>query len=89
MPQPFFYLLCPDGSALLGQPVALILGQAGSQLLEDLAVVGVQPIQLVAAQHAGDDGGGGDGHERHRTEGEELAVLVGGLVLQDCREKKH
>ena len=44
MPQPFFYLLCPDGSALLGQPVALILGQAGSQLLEDL-VFNMQYIQ--------------------------------------------
>ena len=56
MPQPLFYLLRSDGGTLLSQPVALVLGQAGSQLLEDLAVVGVQPIQLVAAQNARDDG---------------------------------
>ena len=61
MPQPLFYLLRSDGGTLLSQPVALVLGQAGNQLLEDLAVVGVQPIQLVAAQNARDDGGGGDG----------------------------
>ena len=39
MPQPLFYLLRSDGGTLLSQPVALVLGQAGSQLLEDLAVV--------------------------------------------------
>ena len=49
---PLFYLRS-DGGTLLSQPVALVLGQAGSQLLEDLAVVGVQPIQLVAAQTPG------------------------------------
>ena len=53
---PLFYLRS-DGGTLLSQPVALVPGQAGSQLLEDLAVVGVQPIQLVAAQNARDDGG--------------------------------
>ena len=44
-------------------------------------MVGVQPIQLVAAQNARDDGGGGDGHERDGAECQELAVLVGCLVV--------
>ena len=43
-------------------------------------MVGVQPIQLVAAQNARDDGGGGDRHERDGAECQELAVLVGCLV---------
>ena len=68
MPQPLFYLLRPDGGTLLSQPVALVLGQAGSQLLEDLAVVGVQPIKLVAAKKARDDGGGSDRQERAGAE---------------------
>ena len=37
MPQPLFYLLRSNGGTLLSQPGALVLGQAGGQLLEDEA----------------------------------------------------
>ena len=64
--------------SLLGALLVFLLFVQG---VEDLAVVGVQPIQLVAAQNARDDGGGGDRHERDGAECQELAVLVGCLVV--------
>ena len=69
-----------DGGALLGQPLALLVVQAGCQLLEHLTVVVVQPVQLVLGQHTGHDGRGGDGHEHDRLKAQEGAVLVVGLV---------
>ena len=59
----------------------LVLGQAGCQLLEHLAVVVVQPCDLLLVQHAGHDGRSSDGHKGEGTEGKEGAVLVVGLMV--------
>ena len=75
------YFSAADGGALLSQPCALVLVQAGRQLLEHLAVIVVQPGDLLLVQHAGHDGRGGNGHKGEGTEGKEGAVLVVGLVL--------
>lgn len=76
-----FLWLCSDGSALLCQPIPLFFIQAGSQLLKHFAVVGVQPVQLVPGQDTGHHRRGGNGHKGQRTEGQEGAVLVVGLVV--------